>query len=53
MDYEVEEEELVAEEEILKEKATKKAADKNEVCLQEKLIIDNPTDYLIDKLKVA
>ena len=52
MDYEVEEEGIKAEEEISKEKADKTEYKvKNQVFIPEKIIIGNPTQYLIDKLE--
>jgi hypothetical protein len=54
MDYEIEEEELKAEEEISKENENQnKDRTKNETFTAEKIIIDDPTQYLIDKLKTV
>lgn len=54
MDYEVEEEELKAEEEISKENESQnKDRTKNEIFIAEKIIVENPTQYLIDKLKAV
>jgi hypothetical protein len=50
MDYEVEEEVLKVEEEILKEEANINKTE-NEYYLQEEIIIENPTQYLMDKLQ--
>lgn len=52
MDYEVEEEGLKAENEISKEIANKNNDKiKNKVFIPEKIVIENPTKYLIDKLE--
>jgi hypothetical protein len=52
MDYEVEEEELKTKEETLKKKTNKnKNKIKNEVYIPEEVVIENPTQYLVDKLK--
>lgn len=54
MDYEVEEEEIKAEEEISKENENKdKDETNNWISTSEKVIIEDPTQYLIDKLKAV